>query len=117
MQPKKNVLLAINDAMIALDVEDLLQSHFDLTVSTCNIQEAEQKLEIITPDLVIIDCDINYPNVCTFLARIEHGDIDKICFCTSEKQLDALKDEKTEVLLKPFDSDELEKLVSHILQV
>lgn len=115
MNPKKSILLAINDAIIALDVEDLIQSHFDCAVTAFTILEAEPQLDIINPELVIVDCDINYPNVCSLLGNLYNRDVKLICFCTSKKQASELNNDMTEVLLKPFDNDELKDLISRIL--
>lgn len=114
MKHSRNILLAINDAMIAMDVEDLIQSHFGFSVTTLTILEAEQKLDILNPELIIVDCDINYANVCTFLNKIEDIKAKKICFCTSNRQALTLKNDSTEVLLKPFDNDDLISTISRI---
>jgi DNA-binding response OmpR family regulator len=100
--------------MIALDVEDLIQNHFDYSVAAFTLSEAAENLEIIDPELMIVDCDINDPNISSVLEKIDNLGIRKICFCTSNEQAINLKSDLTDVLLKPFDNDELKALISGI---
>jgi two-component SAPR family response regulator len=107
-------MLAINDAMIALDVEDLIPIHFDYTVATFTLSKALENFEIIDPELVIVDCDINDPNVSGLLQKIDDLGIRKICFCTSSEQASKFESVFTEILFKPFDHDELISKISRI---
>lgn len=114
MKPTKSILLAINDAIIALDVEDIIQSHFDYTIAKFTMLEAEQQLDIISPHIAIVDCDINYPNLHNLLNEIDERGIYKICFCTSKEQSKSLENDTTKILLKPFDIDELKNIIASI---
>ena len=114
MKHSLNILLAINDAIIALDVEDLIQNHFCFSITTQTILEADQQLDTLYPEFVIVDCDVNYPSLRSFLNKIDAIGLRKICFCTSKRQASELKNDMTEVLLKPFDTDELISTISRI---
>lgn len=114
MKHSNILLLAINDGIIALDVEDVIQNHFDCSVTTLTILEAIKQIDFINPDLIIVDCDVNYENVCVLLQKIDSMGLGKICFCTSKQQASTLERDKTEVLLKPFDNDELIAAISRI---
>jgi DNA-binding response OmpR family regulator len=114
MKQSGGVLLAINDTIIALDIEDLIQSHFDCSVTTLTLLDAENQIDKLNPELIIVDCDINYLNVCTLLSKIDNKRVRKICFCTSERQAKELDDHLTDVLFKPFDNDDLIAAVSNI---
>lgn len=111
MTHEKSIVLAINDPIIALDVEDLIQSHFNHHITTLTIFETQRQINQVNPEIMIVDCDIYDPNLGELINTADTKPSKLICFCTSKEQSKNLKNDKTEVLLKPFDNDELKSII------
>lgn len=103
---KYDILLAIKDAIISLDVEDILNDNFECNVSYSRISEIPGCFDIIQPDMVILDCDFSKSELHAPLELLKSKDALVICMCSSEDQREELLQDFKHIILKPFDFDE-----------
>ena len=103
---KYDILLAINDAIISLDVEDILNENLECNLSHSRISEIPGCFDIIQPDMIILDCDYSEPELQEPLELLISKDALVICICSSEDQRKELLQNFTHIILKPFDFDE-----------
>lgn len=102
---KYDILLALNDAIISLDVEDILSENLECNISHSRISEITGCFDIIQPDIVILDCDFSAAELKEPLDLLKSKEALVICICSSEEQQQYLLQDFTHIILKPFDFD------------
>lgn len=114
---KYDILIAINDAIIALDVEDILSENLECNLSHSRIYEIMGCFDIILPDMVILDCDFSEAELRQPLEFLKSKDALVICICSSEDLRKELLQDFTHVILKPFDFDEFILNIKNAIQL
>lgn len=108
------ILLAISDAIIALDIEDVLIKHFDCQVYSFNTLDAYNQIGSIKPTLSIIDYDAADSIVPPLVDKINSQGTDAILFCASKEQTSQFCKSKVHILSKPVNLEELQALVHRL---
>lgn len=114
---KYDILLAINDAIISLDVEDILNENLECNLSHSRISEITGCFDIIQPDMVILDCDYSESELHEPLELLKSKDALVTCMCSSEDQRKELLQDFTHIILKPFDFDEFILVIKNAIQL
>lgn len=114
MKPK--ILVVEDEFIIALDIKGILENEYEVITNTTNVEDAILKIELMKPDLVLIDINLKTNREGTELGEyLLKKDIIPFIYITSFSDnytLDKVKDTRPYgFIVKPFKSADLQTSV------
>src|ERR1700722_10697075 len=114
--PMLKAIIVDDEASGARGLEKLLAKYCPdakVLASACTIEEAEEKIKALKPDVVFLDIEMPFGSGFDLLSRFTNIDFEVI-FTTAYSQyaIKAFKHDAIDYLLKPIDPDELVSAVN-----